>query len=508
MTTRKSLPIALLLLLCIAFIPITSSSGQTITSAISEYPAFSCYRNAESLIAKMKLLAPTDSSLSELRAIGSSVAGTAIYALEIGNEAIVDKPHFILLTGLHGNDFSQPELGLQFAEKLLEDYETDADLRWIVDNVELDLILVANPDGRIQAELQANQQIPEPFIDPPDVDNITNSNGYDLEENFCFPIAETSVSCGDFTYQSETQAIMNYLNLKLGESVPNQPPQYDSRNLFMYFSSHNKEVLPTDIYSNYKERLRIPKFFLPYTQALSDPALLPLQELTELLRIVGTSPIYNIETFKTEAMQFDNYSVDYVYFTHGIASIELSAPPKDDSRPMDCSLFTTEHRQNNVQLLLNAAKSASQPYQIGYGPIVRELEKTSEAESVIQYRAILWEKNQGAGQYDPNPITSIQYFIDQPTGTVSGNLDEWNVVYRMDNVWEIDFGIDISTLELGEHVLTLQACNAAGKCGLPLSEFLIVRDPDNPDDPEQPDPGDPDPPDGGDSKIYLPLIGR
>ena len=75
--------------------------------------------------------------------------------MKLAMKPILDKPHFVLLAGLHGNDFSQPEVGLQLAERLLQGYDTNADLQWIVDNIELDLILLANPDGRQVAEGQA-----------------------------------------------------------------------------------------------------------------------------------------------------------------------------------------------------------------------------------------------------------------------------------------------------------------------------------------------------------------
>lgn len=505
MTTRKSLPIALLLLLCIAFIPITSSSGQTITSAISEYPAFSCYRNAESLIAKMKLLAPTDSSLSELRTIGTSVGNKPIYALEIGKEANANKPHFILLTGLHSNDFSQPELGLQFAEKLLEGYETDADLRWIVDNIEIDLILLANPDGRQVAEGQADI----PFSEPTDVLSINNGNGIDLEQNFCVEHPE-SQGCDPIDYEPETLAILSYLEEKLGTPNLTQITSVISRDLFVYFSSHNDvAMLPIG-------KIRIPWFYKPNPSELSeltDPALIWQNELAEMLKVLDPELKGSIEP-KIYGDIFPNYPVDYFFRSYGIASLELSAYPTIDNTPMDCSRFEQNHPEYYLQVLLNLAKSAFQPYKIGYGPIVDMLTVVESTETEVSYHAEIIEKNQIPDYPKSNPITSIHYYIDQPTGTVTGNLSGWQEIDTNPYTSTINFGIPIEGLTIGEHILTLQACsqdefdNTKEVCGLPLSEFLIVRDPDNPDDPGPPDPGDPDPPDGGDSKIYLPLIGR
>jgi len=241
------------------------------------------------------------------------------------------------------------------------------------------------------------------------------------------------------------------------------------------------------------------------------------------LRIFDSDPKYRIETFKTEGLPFSNYPVDYAYFSFGVASIELSAPPTDDSRPMDCYLFTPDHVENYTNLMIKAAKSAVQPYKIGYGPIVGELTKTSATGTEVNYHAVIFEKNQIPDQPVPNPITSVHYYVDQPTGTISGDLHGWVEIDTNPYTSAIDFDTPIGSLTPGKHILTLQACsqdeidNPDGECGLPFSAYLIVPDPQNPDDPNPPDPDDPDPtdtpddpdpPGPGSNTIYLPLIGR
>ena len=520
MITRKKLPLGLILLLCISLLPISPSAAQTTASPETKIPNFDCYRDAASIISKMQFLAETYSDLSKITPIGFSVEGKEIYALEIGNEANVAKPHFILLAGLHGNDFSQPELGLQLAEKLLKGYDTEADIQWIVDNVEIDLILLANPDGRQVAEGQAATT-----FESSDVTFITNKNNIDLEENFCFQIANPSEGCSTFPFEPETQAITNYVHEKFGEPITDLSLQVDSQNFFLYFSSHNKETPPSSPLDNLQGRLRIPQFYTPNSSDLTN-TLLRLNELTKMLRIIDSDPKYNIETFKTEGLPFSNYPVDYAYFSYGVASIELSAPPTKDSRPMDCSLFNSEHVQNYTRLLINAAKSAAQPYKIGYGPIVDELTKTSANETDIKYHAVIFEKNQIPNQPVPNPITSLRYYIDQPVGTVPAELGGW---FKPDpkndpNTSVINFNISIQNLTPGKHILTLQSCsqdklNIPNQvCGLPLSAYLIVLYPQHPTDPSPTHtptaphptdtPNDPDPPGPGSNIIYLPLIGR
>jgi len=523
--TRKSLPLGLIVLLCISLLPISPSAAQTTASPISDYPSFNCYRDASSLTAKIHYLAETYPYLSDLVEIGVSVEKRAIYSLEISNEDNLDKPHFILLAGLHGNDFSQPEVALQLAERLLQGYDTDADLQWIVDNIELDLILLANPDGRQVAEAQAAL----PFAGPSEVLSIKNGSNIDLESNFCVthPLGQ---GCDPSKYEPETQAIRTYLNEKLGTPDPTQTPNEQTRDLFVYFSSHSKST-PFAI-----GNIRIPWFYKANPSELTEPSLSRQNELAKMLKVLDPDLKGSIEP-KINGDLFSNYPVDYVFRSYGIASLDLSIYPTLDNHPVDCDKFTNNHPENYLTALLKMAKSATQPYKIGYGPIVEHITKVEETTTQVKYRAEILDKNQILDQPEKNPITSVHYYIDQPTGTTSGELTGWEEIDDNPYTSGLDFSIPTAGLAPGKHILTLQACsqdevnNPNGECGLPLSAYLIIPDPqypgdpdptDTPDDPDPddpdpteppddldpPDPDDPDPPGPGSNTIYLPLIGR
>jgi len=513
--TRKKLPLGLILLLCISLLPISPSAANAIASPETKIPNFNCYRDAASITSKMQFLAGIYSDISEIETIGNSIDGKPIYALEIGNEAILDKPHFVLLAGLHGNDFSQPELGLQLAETLLEGYDEDADIQWIVDNVEIDLILLVNPDGRMKAEVQAAI----PFAEPSEVFSINNSHNVDLENNFCVqhPLGQ---GCDPSDYEPETLAIQTYLNEKLGTPNPAQTPNELSRDLFVYFSSHSKST-PFAI-----GNIRIPWFYKANPSELSEltePSLSRQNELAKMLKVLDPDLKGSIEP-KINGDFFSNYPVDYVFRSYGIASLDLSAYPTLDNHPVDCEKFTNNHPENYLTALLKMAKSAALPYKIGYGPIVNELAKIEETATEVKYHAVIFDKNQVPDFPERNPITSIHYYIDQPNGTDTGERGDWKEINTNPYTSAIDFGIPMEGLTPGKHILTLQACsqdklNIPNEvCGLPLSAYLVIPDPENPDDPdptEPPDdpdptepPDDPDPPGPGSNTIYLPLIGR
>jgi len=58
------------------------------------------------------------------------------------------------MSALHSRDLAPVELNLRFAEQLLSGYRHRPEITWLLDEVEIHLLLVANPDGRAVAEQQ------------------------------------------------------------------------------------------------------------------------------------------------------------------------------------------------------------------------------------------------------------------------------------------------------------------------------------------------------------------
>jgi len=64
------------------------------------------------------------------------------------------KPVLFVMSALHARDLAPVELNLRFAEYLLENYDQDSEVTWLLDETEIHLLLVANPDGRAIVEEQ------------------------------------------------------------------------------------------------------------------------------------------------------------------------------------------------------------------------------------------------------------------------------------------------------------------------------------------------------------------
>jgi carboxypeptidase T len=79
--------------------------------------------------------------------------GYDLLALRITNSAIGGpKPTFFLMAAIHARELTTSELATRFAQLLLEGYGADPDISWMLDEHEVVIVPIANPDGRKIAE--------------------------------------------------------------------------------------------------------------------------------------------------------------------------------------------------------------------------------------------------------------------------------------------------------------------------------------------------------------------
>jgi hypothetical protein len=131
-------------------------AGQT-----TGIPGYPCYRTIAEIYASADTLAATYPDLVELLDIGDSWekmqnpnAGWDMEVLVLGNRNTpsVPKSDAFFMSGIHAREWAPPELNLRLAEYLLANYETNADVKWLLDYNRVHLVLVTNPDGRVQDE--------------------------------------------------------------------------------------------------------------------------------------------------------------------------------------------------------------------------------------------------------------------------------------------------------------------------------------------------------------------
>ena len=189
---------------------IISSSGMAEAMAWDSYPSYTQYDSI------MRFLVSSYPSLCMLDTIGTSINGKLVLVLKISDNCKTDEtePEVFYTSGIHGDETAGFILMLRLSEYLLKNYSLNNRVKNLVDNLEIWINPLANPDGTYRS---SNYIIsPVRF----------NANGYDLNRNFPDPDGPV------VTRQKETLDMMSFLaehrfalsaNFHSGEEVVNFP---------------------------------------------------------------------------------------------------------------------------------------------------------------------------------------------------------------------------------------------------------------------------------------------
>src|SRR4029077_8121024 len=111
---------------------------------------FTQYHTPATLASDLSNLATTHPSLSQMFTIGTSVEGRAIQGIKISTNPGVDDSAKgdVVFVGLHhAREWLAAEMPLRLAEYLLTNYATDPGLQGCMNNLQIWIIPVLNPDG-------------------------------------------------------------------------------------------------------------------------------------------------------------------------------------------------------------------------------------------------------------------------------------------------------------------------------------------------------------------------
>lgn len=196
-------------------------------------------------------------SLCILDTIGTTVYGKLVLALKISDNATSDEdePEVFYTSTMHGNETGGFILMLRLTDYLLENYQNNQRIRDLIDDLEIWINPLANPDGAYRTGNTINATGTNRAI-------RFNANFYDLNRNF--PDPETPYN-GDNVMQKETADMIKFLsghrfvlsaNFHSGEEVVNYP--WDSKEEY-----HADNVWFTNIsraYADTVHRYSIPTY--------------------------------------------------------------------------------------------------------------------------------------------------------------------------------------------------------------------------------------------------------
>lgn len=189
---------------------VISSANLTEAMEWDSYPSYTQYDSI------MRFLASSYPSLCMLDTIGTSINGKLVLVLKISDNCKTDEtePEVFYTSSIHGDETAGFILMLRLSEYLLKNYNLNNRVKNLVDNLEIWINPLANPDGTYRSSN---------FIISP---VRFNANGYDLNRNFPDPDGPV------VTRQKETLDMMSFLaehrfalsaNFHSGEEVVNFP---------------------------------------------------------------------------------------------------------------------------------------------------------------------------------------------------------------------------------------------------------------------------------------------
>ncbi|MBN1754634.1 hypothetical protein JW877_00335 [bacterium] len=142
-------------------------------------------------------IAVANPSIALLDSFGPSVEGRWIWALKLTDNPHLDEdePEFCYFATMHGDEPPGTEMCINLIQLLINGYDTSATFANIIDNCELWIVPLLNPDGYTH--------VPSP--------RRYNANGIDLNRNF--PVPDGSIGDdGTYNLEPETEAIMGFCN--------------------------------------------------------------------------------------------------------------------------------------------------------------------------------------------------------------------------------------------------------------------------------------------------------
>lgn len=178
-----------------------------------EWSAYPTYVQYDSIMQSFQTLYP---QLCNVDTIGTTKYGKLVLVLKISDNVLADEsePEVFFTSTIHGDETGGFILMLRLADYLLRNYNTSARVKNMVDNLEIWINPLSNPDGTYRT----GNTISSP--------TRYNANGYDLNRNFHDPVDD------DLVRQKETIDMTSFMrdhkfvissNFHAGEEVVNYP---------------------------------------------------------------------------------------------------------------------------------------------------------------------------------------------------------------------------------------------------------------------------------------------
>jgi carboxypeptidase T len=359
--------------------PVERTSAQ-----INSIPGFTCYRTVEETYATAETLVVLKPQIAEWLDIGDSrlkqlgLGGYDIRALHISNRSIPGpKPVLMIQSAIHAREYATAESVTRFAEQLVNGYGTDPDITWMVDYHDINLVLVANPDGRKVAETSATR-LQRKNRNPLYCSTSTTTVGVDLNRNYPFDYAGPGTStnvCGD-TFrgpgalsEAESIALTTFENSIF-------PDQRAETSLVPPDQTTPVSLDATGVYIDLHANGAGTWFPWGNTTSGAAPNATQLQTIARKIAFLNGLPAARSSDFGAIGGATDDWS----FGTLGVVAFTIELGGNDFFPP--CSTYESSIGPPAVASFFMAARTVRAPYRLPAGPDVLGLTATASATGV------------------------------------------------------------------------------------------------------------------------------
>lgn len=444
-------------------------------------PGFACYRTVEETQATTVQMVANFPDIAELIDVGDSwertedlLDGFDLQVLRLTNRDIAgDKPTLFVMSAIHAREYTTAETMTRFAERLVNGYNQDSDITWLLDHHEIHLLLQSNPDGRKQAEtgLFWRKNTNQNYCGP-----TSEDRGADLNRNFPFEWggAAGTAEC-DTTYQGpspesepEVQAVVDYVRSifpdQRGDQLNDAAPS-DATGVFIDVHSFSQLVLwPWGFAGN-------------AGQAPNQTALSTMGRRLAFFNNYRPQQILGLTAASGS-------TADFAYGELGVAAYAFEL---GTSFFESCVSFENNIVEQNIDALMYAANVSRTPYQTPSGPDVTEVSIASN--TVLPGQPLTVQLEADGTRFstltDPTSpletartISRIDLFLNslpwQDPATASAIADDGSfggITERANAVLNTD------GLTAGRFPLFVTAEGGDGQSGAIASNFVFILDP-------------------------------
>uniref|UniRef100_A0A7S4HR62 Peptidase M14 domain-containing protein n=1 Tax=Odontella aurita TaxID=265563 RepID=A0A7S4HR62_9STRA len=419
---------------------------------------------------------------------------------------------FFSMFGLHAREYAPPEIGTRMAEYVVQNYGRDADVTALLDNNELHLLLLANPDGREIAQDNRSAWWRKNTNFGPNADgrycgNQFEDGGVDLNRNFDFmwgdDVGSSSDPCeSDFRgsrafSEPESRAVGDYAR----EIFPSSQFRSDPEGRSSIRRERNTDAsvgLFVDVHA-YGELVISPWGFIDER--------IPPQNYAAYRALSHKMCWFN--GYKPSASGNKNFlyevsggGTDYTWGNLGVPSILFEV---GTSFYPTCDKFLDKIYPRNLRALLYSASVSSRPLFIAKGPDVLELKLQPRrvgprGEMTVTARVSddKWSDDirdaEGRVPSAGQRIEEVRLYVDEYPDYIDTNKNVRNnvpsSVIRMEKRRSSGTGggsfffsssneiavakVTASTLTRGRHMLCVAAVDAMGYVGSMKCEYFGV----------------------------------